>query len=77
MFLVEKVLWFTKVMWYEDVIMMKTTQCSVCNEDFPSRNKLFKHLEESGHGISASTVVGDQNNIKNEEVDNNANNKRN
>ena len=32
-------------------------------------------MEESGHGISASTAVGDQNNIKNEEVDNNANNK--
>ena len=30
-------------------------------------------MEESGHGISVSTVVGDQNNIKNEELDNNAN----
>ena len=34
-------------------------------------------MEESGHGVAVSTVVGDQNNIKNEEVDkdNNANNK--
>ena len=31
-------------------------------------------MEESGHGISVSTV-GDQNNIKSQEVDNNANHK--
>ena len=29
---------------------MKTTKCTVCEEDFPSRNKLFEHLKESGHG---------------------------
>ena len=36
---------------------MKTTKCSVCNEDFPSRNKLFQHLESSGHGSRVSSVV--------------------
>ena len=28
-------------------------KCSVCGEEFPSRNKLFKHLESSGHAAAA------------------------
>jgi len=42
---------------------MKTTKCSVCNEDFPSRNKLFQHLESSGHGSRVSTVIKDTSQI--------------
>lgn len=33
---------------------MKTAKCTECNQDFPSRNQLFKHLEDSGHGASLS-----------------------
>ena len=29
---------------------MNSKKCSVCGEEFPSRNKLFKHLDKSGHG---------------------------
>jgi len=42
---------------------MKTTKCSVCNTDFPSRNKLFQHLESSGHGSRVSSVVKDTSQI--------------
>ena len=42
---------------------MKTTKCSVCNEDFPSRNKLFQHLESSGHGSRVSSIVKDTSQI--------------
>lgn len=42
---------------------MKTTKCSVCNTDFPSRNKLFQHLESSGHGSRESSVVKDTSQI--------------
>ena len=27
-------------------------QCAVCNEEFPSKNKLFSHLKESGHAVA-------------------------
>ena len=42
---------------------MKTTKCSVCNEDFPSRNKLFQHLESSGHGSRESSLAKDTSQI--------------
>ncbi|KAL7529093.1 hypothetical protein ACHAXR_006048, partial [Thalassiosira sp. AJA248-18] len=31
---------------------MKTTKCTLCGEDFPSRNRLFTHLKDSGHGVA-------------------------
>ena len=44
---------------------MKTTRCTACEKDFPSRNQLFKHLKDSGHGAA----VGGEQTQKVEEVE--------
>lgn len=33
--------------------------CATCGGVFPSRNKLYRHLEESGHGKEGSATKGD------------------
>ena len=33
--------------------------CATCSGVFPSRNKLYRHLEESGHGKEGSATKGD------------------
>lgn len=30
------------------------TVCSVCKKEFPSRNKLFQHIKETGHAVHIS-----------------------
>jgi len=37
---------------------MKTTMCIACGQDFASRNKLFKHLNDSGHGVASRNDKG-------------------
>eukprot|EP01052_Picozoa_sp_SAG31_P005350 SAG31_NODE_234_length_19701_cov_16.835068_8_plen_152_part_00 len=32
-------------------IGQRAATCAVCGTSFPSRNKLHRHLEESGHGV--------------------------
>ena len=29
--------------------------CTVCGREFPSRNKLFQHIKDSGHAIAMTT----------------------
>lgn len=29
----------------------KATTCSVCGEDFETRNRLFQHIKKSGHAV--------------------------
>lgn len=38
-------------------IMSATTtlECATCGQPFPSRNKLFKHLNDSGHGVETQS----------------------
>jgi 16S rRNA C967 or C1407 C5-methylase (RsmB/RsmF family) len=37
----------------------KTFICATCSGSFPSRNKLYRHLEESGHGVEGTAKPGD------------------
>ena len=30
------------------------TVCNVCKKEFPSRNKLFQHIKETGHAVHVS-----------------------
>lgn len=37
---------------------MNATTCAVCGLSFPSRNRLFAHLNDSGHGVASSSSSG-------------------
>ncbi|KAL9179824.1 hypothetical protein ACHAXT_007794 [Thalassiosira profunda] len=38
---------------------VKAAQCATCGADFPSRTKLFRHLNESGHGATGKDASAD------------------
>lgn len=38
---------------------MKSNKCATCDQEFPSRNKLFQHLKDSGHGVTGEDKKDD------------------
>src|SRR6056300_1354835 len=39
----------------------KAMDCATCGQSFPSRNQLFKHLKELGHGVQLQPSGGNHN----------------
>jgi DnaJ family protein A protein 5 len=44
----------------QDATELPPMRCNVCNEEFPTRNKLFQHISTTGHALAADQNSGKQ-----------------